>query len=131
MLCYSTWAHGRPYRTWLVWSVLYLIGVGCMTSTVTLTETERARLDPRLWVIWDDTGAASHLNAIQRDGQRAYAVIVHSTAFDAVRTANLPLASVFGGRATTHWTRTELQHALRLDAVTYIEAPEFVRPTSP
>ncbi|MEM6646131.1 MAG: hypothetical protein AAF730_07755 [Bacteroidota bacterium] len=102
-----------------------------MAVTSTLTDAERARLDPRLWVIWDNAEAAGRLDAIERDGQRAYAVIVHGTNFDAVRRAELPLASVFGERATAHWSNVQIQRALRLPAVTYIEAPQRVLPTSP
>ncbi|MEM1096537.1 MAG: hypothetical protein AAGJ10_18205 [Bacteroidota bacterium] len=102
-----------------------------MATTSSLTDAERTRLDPRLWVIWDDAEAAGRLDAIERDGQRAYAVIVHGTNFDAVRTADLPIASVFGERATAHWSRAQLERALRLPAITYVEAPQRVFPTSP
>jgi hypothetical protein len=89
----------------------------------TLTEEERAKLDPGLQALLaEGTGPESHYDITTRpDGKVEYGVIVRTADAEQLRAAGIRVQSVLGDVVTVRVTVEELRNLARLTAVRAVQ----------
>lgn len=110
--------------------LIMCVAAGCGGSQETLTDAERAKLDPTLQGVFDDDAPRSESAIEQSDGTVVYPVVVRTDAPEALREAGLPLGTVLDRVVTARWTREQLRTALQLDEVVKVSSSR-TQPTAP
>jgi hypothetical protein len=99
-------------------AVLALLSLQC-SSTKSLSDTEKAKLDPPLLhLLCNDREDDKRLDITYRaDGTKEYAVIVQSEHPEALQALGINVSSVFGDIIVVHVTLEELKKIVSLSTV--------------
>lgn len=90
----------------------------------TLTDQERAKLDPNLHALL--TGGSVSTDrydmTVRSDGTREYGIIIRTTSVDSLRAAGIRIQSVFGDVITARVSVDELRTIVRLPSVRAVQS---------
>ncbi|HAL55044.1 MAG TPA: hypothetical protein DCP63_00850, partial [Bacteroidetes bacterium] len=97
-------------------------GLSCST-TLKLTDAEKARLDPALQGLFEagDTDSSRFDVSNRSDGSKEYGVIIRTANADEIRIAGVVVESVMGDVVTARVTLIELKKILALPSVRSIQ----------
>jgi hypothetical protein len=98
--------------------------LGACSTTTSLTEVERQKLDPQLVRLLNgDSGTDSDFDStVRKDGAREYGVIIRSDNADEVKKAGIQIGSAFNNIITARVTPAELRKILTLPSVRSVQS---------
>ncbi len=111
--------------------IIAILSIDC-SSTNTLTDAEKAKLDPPLIrLLKGEESAIDNTGVFYRtDGTREYAVIIRTEKPEDLKNLGIRISSVFGDVVVAHVTTEELRKIISLTSVKAAEAgsKNFIQP---